>query len=116
QARGKDFVSKLFQQDLTVITDYRQQADQMVRGAYPIAIGLDPVQLQTYQAEGAGKNVQPLDKDSPFGDGARISSNWGTLWAINRPANPTAQKVFVNWMLSKRGQESWVRESKGNSA
>ena len=31
----------------------------------------------------------------------------GTVSLINRAPHPNAAKVYINWLLSKRGQEVW---------
>ena len=37
-------------------------------------------------------------------EGAGIVSNSGTVGLVNRAPHPNAAKVFINWLLSRKGQ------------
>ncbi|HEY7059857.1 MAG TPA: extracellular solute-binding protein [Chloroflexota bacterium] len=109
---GEDWVRALLRQDVVLTQDYRQLAEWIVRGRYPIALGIGGGDLFTFQQEGLGKNVLPLGGKTP--EAWRLSSGFGVVRLLSHPPNPNAAKVFVNWLLSKEGQTEWV--TKGGRA
>jgi ABC-type Fe3+ transport system substrate-binding protein len=113
QVLGDDWVRKLFAQDLTITRDKRQPIEWLVRGRYPIAMGVDEPYLEELQRQGLGRNVKVLAPESDAG--VRVSQQSGAVTLINRPANPNAQKVFLNWLLSKDGQNIWSKHTQENS-
>ena len=77
------------------------------RGRYPIGIGLEPNTLNDYQAQGIGKNVSPLP--ASYYKIQQISVGFGGVGLIDRAPHINAAKVYINWLLSKQGQEAWVK-------
>jgi iron(III) transport system substrate-binding protein len=112
---GEPFLRSVLKQDIAVTTDLRQQMDWIVRGRYPIAMSLDYRFLADYQKQGLGMHVVPLAPDTPAGGGSRLSPGFGCVTLIDRTPHPNAGKVFVNWVLSQEGQESFVKETGVNS-
>jgi iron(III) transport system substrate-binding protein len=111
--KGEDFYRRLLAQDVVAITDARQQAEFLVRGRYPIGIGVSSDRIAEMQAEGLGKGVEALEPKTPAG--SRISSAFGALMYMDQPPHPHAAQVFINWLLSQEGQTLWVKASDGNS-
>jgi ABC-type Fe3+ transport system substrate-binding protein len=103
---GEEFVKKLYVDQKTVRTrDRRQMTDWLARGTHPICLNCRE------------DDVRPLIKDGfklleifELADfpGIINGSPW-LLTVANRPANPKAAQVFVNWMLSKEGLEIYGR-------
>jgi ABC-type Fe3+ transport system substrate-binding protein len=94
-AFGEDYVRDLLtKQDLVISGDKRQMAEWVVRGRYPIAIGMGSDTMLNYQHEGVGLNVKPLPGTENVA--------FDTVAVINRPPHPNAQRLFVNWMLTQR--------------
>jgi iron(III) transport system substrate-binding protein len=112
-AKSEDWLRQLLSQDIGVTADYRQQIDWLVRGQYPIAVGAYTVVLYEYQNQGVGKNIQLLAADP---DIKGWYSQGTSIALINRPPNPNAAKVFLNWFLSKDGQTHWVKNLPYNSS
>jgi iron(III) transport system substrate-binding protein len=112
-AKGESFVRQLLQQKSTVTRDIRQQVEWLVRGTYPIAIGVGESDLLPFQKEGVGLNVLPLAMDTSAG--GRLGSGFGTVMILNRSPNANAGKVFINWLLSMQGQTAW-REVAGRNS
>jgi len=112
QNLGEEALRRLLRdQEAAVTEDYRQQAEWLVQGRYPIGIGLiDPV-LRGFQKEGVGKNVKPLKEPKL----SSIISGFGNLAIINRAPNPNAAKVYINWLLSREGQAAWAKATGDNS-
>ena len=109
---GDDIIKKLFvDQEPVLSRDNRQVAEFMVRGRYPIAIGVNPQLLATYQKQGLAKNLKLLH----FNEMATQSSSSSTIWLVNRAPHPAAAKVFINWLLTRDAQVVWAREVETNS-
>ncbi|MBI1993219.1 MAG: extracellular solute-binding protein [Deltaproteobacteria bacterium] len=105
-AYGEDFVRKLLgEQKLAVTRDRRQLVEWVVRGRYPIAIGLNEYVLVLFQGKGAGQNIGAVVDPKTIIYWASGSSGIGLF---NRAPHPNAAKVYVNWLLSRNGQVEWV--------
>ncbi len=92
----RDFLSR---QDVLVTNDRRQQAEWVVRGKYPIAVGFNDTQLIPFVKQGLGKNVVKLpDKIIP------VSSGFGALCLLKDAPHPNAARVYINWLLSQNTQ------------
>lgn len=111
-AMGDEIIKKLFvDQDPVLSRDNRQVAEFMVRGRYPIALGVNPQLLATFQRQGLGKNLKLLH----LPELSSMSSSSSTIWLVNRAPHPSAAKVFINWLLTKDAQVVWAREVETNS-
>jgi iron(III) transport system substrate-binding protein len=109
---GDDIIKKLFvDQEPVLSRDNRQVAEFMVRGRYPIAVGVNPQILATYQKQGLAKNLKLLH----FNEMSTQSSSSSTIWLVNRAPHPAAAKVFINWLLTKDAQVVWAKEVETNS-
>jgi iron(III) transport system substrate-binding protein len=109
---GDDIIKKLFvDQEPVLSRDNRQVAEFMVRGRYPIALGVNPQILATYQKQGLAKNLKLLH----FTEMSTQSSSSSTIWLVNRAPHPAAAKVFINWLLTKDAQVVWAKEVETNS-
>jgi len=106
-AYGEDFVRKLLSQQKMVYTnDRRQLVEWVVRGRYPISIGLNEYFLVLFQEKGVGKNVTAVEDPKTA---LYWSSGSSGLGLFNRAPHPNAARVYVNWLLSRSGQMEWIR-------
>ncbi len=105
---GEGFVRELLTRQNIVVSDNRRQmAEWVVRKRYPIAIGLGNAgPIAEFQKQGLGKNIKS------FG-GEDIAGN--SIILLNKAPHPNAAKVFVNWLLSQKGQERLAEITKANS-
>ena len=104
---GKDFLRDLLTtQDITFTSDARMAAEQLALGAYTICLFACGTEV-----EAARKDGLPVQEDFPnaLEEGSRISTGGNTLMALDGAPNPNAQKLFVNWFLTKDGQDWWQR-------
>ena len=109
---GDDVIKKLFvDQEPALSRDSRQIAEFMVRGRYPIALGVNPLLLGQFQKQGLGKNLKTLH----FPEMDTVNSSSSVVWLVNRAPHPAAAKVFVNWLLTKDAQVVWAREVETNT-
>ena len=100
----------LVDQEPVLSRDRNQLTEFMVRGRYPIAIGLNGLALQDFQAHGVGKNVKTwLLPELDY------QSSGSGVWLLNRAPHPNAAKLFVNWLLTKDAQIAWAKELQTNS-
>jgi iron(III) transport system substrate-binding protein len=103
---GEEFLRKLLtQQKIVYTSDRRQLTDWVVRGRYPIGISLPEDQLKLFLEQGLGKNLKPLEDRTLV---RAYSQGFGSVALFNRRPHPNATKVYLNWLLSKEGQTSWV--------
>ncbi|MFN4283089.1 MAG: ABC transporter substrate-binding protein [Alphaproteobacteria bacterium] len=103
---GETFLRQLYSQKSVYTTNRRQAAEWLVRGRYPIAIGLDAAEMEVFEQQGLGKNVEALG--SSFYKVEQLSPGFGSVGIIDRAPRPHAAAVYVNWLLSQEGQEAWV--------
>ncbi len=108
---GEQYVRDLLTtQDVAVTGDNRQQAEWVVRGRYPIGVGMGTDQLITFEQQGLKFNVRPLE-EGPKG----LNIGFGGLQLINRAPHPSATQLFINWVLSQRVQEQLSKTIETNS-
>jgi hypothetical protein len=108
---GEDAVERLLtQQDIVFTDDRRQLAEWLVRGRYPIAVGVTAPDIVRFQREGLGLNVKPARTAHDI-----AGPGTGGLRLLSRGPHPNASKVFVNWLLSSRGQTIWSSLLESNS-
>jgi ABC-type Fe3+ transport system substrate-binding protein len=110
QVHGEQFVRDLLSQDMVVSGDNRQLTEWIVRGRYPIAIGLRAYDLLVFQQEGLGKNVRPVR-----GEALPLSIGSGSIQMISQAPHPNATRVFSNWLMTQRVQQSLSEAALENS-
>ena len=96
---GAPFLRKLFgEMNVTLFRDFRQGPDWMAVGKFAVCFFCD-VDIPKQQG-------LPVDTFGPraFKEGGGLVQQFGTLARMNRAPHPNAAKVFVNWLLSRRGQ------------
>jgi len=97
---GEPFVRDLLQkQDIVVTGDNRQQIEWVVRGRYPIGIGVAHTSLEEFKKEGLAKNVVRLT-----GKAALVTNGFGGFQLVNQRPHPNATTVFINWILTAKTQ------------
>jgi len=96
---GPPFVKRLFgEMDVTLFRDFRQGPDWLATGKFAICFFCD---VDVLKRQGL-----PVDTFGPgvFKEGGGLVQQFGTLALVNRAPHPNAAKVFVNWLLSRKGQ------------
>ena len=105
---GADFVNRLLTDQKPVVsTSRRQLTDWVARGTYPISIGAEDGEIERLQAEGL-----PVDTIYSLSDMPGSLSGGNVLSIMDKPPNPNAARIFVNWMASKEGSEVYGRALK----
>jgi iron(III) transport system substrate-binding protein len=100
--KGEEFLRRLAAQDLFLSRDQRQLGDSLAKGKVTMTIGLTYYSLSPFLK--AGLPVKPFPE---MKEGTYISCGSGALSVIKNSPHPNATKVFVNWILSKEGQETY---------
>ena len=100
--KGADFVNRLFvEMDPAVIDNPRQLTDSVMRGDRAMIVGGSQDIVNQCRLAGGCADVVKL----PYGKYV-LSRGVGVL--KNAP-HKDATKVWINWLLSKEGQETYVR-------
>jgi iron(III) transport system substrate-binding protein len=100
----------LVDQKPVLSTDKRQFTEWVIRGQYPIGIGIVDPYLAPFLEQGVGKDVGRLETKLKL-----VTTGSGALVIMNRNPHPNATKVFVNWLLSKEAQTEWANKADTNS-
>src|SRR5882724_2024900 len=98
--KGEDFLRKLAAQDMLLSRDQRQLGDSLSKSKVAATIGLTYYSLAPFIK--AGLPIQALPEVK---EGTYTSCGSGALSVVKGSPHPNATKVFVNWLLSKEGQE-----------
>jgi ABC-type Fe3+ transport system substrate-binding protein len=109
---GPEFLRGLGSQNLLVLRDYQQEVDAIGRGRHLILLG------------GSDNTIaQRIDQGTPIAnleaqqvqERSDVSSGSGNLSLFSHAPHPNAARVYVNWLLSKEGQELFAKASNGVS-
>jgi iron(III) transport system substrate-binding protein len=96
---GPSFIRKLYgEMDVTLFRDYRQGPDWLAVGKFAICFSCD---VDVLKQKGL-----PVDTVGPnvFKEGGGLVQQFGTVTLVNRAPHPNAARVFINWLLSRKGQ------------
>jgi iron(III) transport system substrate-binding protein len=110
--KGEDWWRQLLAQDLIVTIDRRQRIEWAILGRYPIGVAMSNSSLPEFHQKGVGLNVKPLALRTELG--GRLSMT-PVVGLINRAPHPNAAKVFLNWLLSREGQQFYAQYLEENS-
>jgi ABC-type Fe3+ transport system substrate-binding protein len=103
---GEQYLKDLYVgQAVTLTADYRQLAEWVARGTYPIGIGLVQANVEPLRAEGL-----PLERVFPADGQGALTGGFGTAHKIKGGPDPNAAALFLNWFVSRDAQEMWERE------
>jgi ABC-type Fe3+ transport system substrate-binding protein len=98
--KGEEYLKKLVAQDLYLGRDQRLLAEGLAKGRVAVMIGLSYYSFLPFLKAGLPIKTLPRLKEGNYGTGGS-----GNLAIIKAPAHPNSTKVFVNWLLSREGQE-----------
>jgi iron(III) transport system substrate-binding protein len=104
KVKGEEFLAKLAQQDLLLNQNLRQLADGLAKGKLAFTLG-----VSNYTFEPFVKAGLPLKPVAKIKEGLHASNGSGVVTIVKNPPHPNAAKIFVNWLLSKEGQELYGR-------
>jgi iron(III) transport system substrate-binding protein len=105
-AYGEEFGRRLLVDQAPVIGETRQNMDWLVRGRYPL-VALAQVtgwSLVPFKQQGLGLRVEAVGAPEVM----IVASGSGCLALINQAPHPNAARLFIDWFMSKEGQEHWI--------
>jgi len=95
-AKGADYVTKLYKGQQVVLTrDYKQLADWLAHGSYPLGLAVPSSYLGPYIKSGL-KFVYLDLPDAPNS----VGGGFGIVVVLNKAPHPNAARVFANWMAT----------------
>jgi ABC-type Fe3+ transport system substrate-binding protein len=100
EIKGEDYLRKLVAQDLFLGRDQRVLAESLAKGRVGIMVGLTYYTYLPFIKAGLPIKSLPAMKEGTYGTGGS-----GNVAVIKTPAHPHATRLFVNWLLSREGQE-----------
>lgn len=102
-AFGEDYVKKFFGEQAFLSRDNQQAADLLGSGSYPIAFALQEQAIDRLKSQGI-----PVEYVLNMSDGAgTTSSGYGMVGLVNKAPHPNAAKLFVNWIASQEGCQTY---------
>lgn len=102
--KGEEYLKRLVAQKLYVGRDLRVLGENLSRGKIAVTVGLGYSELLPFIK--AGLPIAPLPNPK---EGVYATGGYGHLMIIKDPPRPNATRVFVNWLLSRDGQEIFGR-------
>jgi iron(III) transport system substrate-binding protein len=106
RAYGEEFVTKLLtEQDVAFTRDPRQITEWVVRGRYPIGIAVRENDLAEFRAHGLARDVEPMEMPEL----EMWTPGFGAVSLMEGAPHPNAARVFINWLLSRSGQEALLK-------
>jgi ABC-type Fe3+ transport system substrate-binding protein len=105
---GKEFIQKLFANEIVISRDDRQMLDFAIRGKHPIAIG--PSETLGNEMIAKGLPIRLMQPEQ-LRETSYITPGNGTLVVIRNTPHPNATKLFLDYFLSREGQTAWSKAS-----
>jgi ABC-type Fe3+ transport system substrate-binding protein len=102
--KGEDYLKRLVGQNMFINRGERLLAENLAKSKLSMVLGLTYYSFAQFIK--AGLPVQPLPTPK---EGVYVSGGSGHLVILKNAPHPNARKVFVNWILSKEGQELYSR-------
>ena len=104
EVKGEEYLKRLAAQELVLGRDQRLLAENLAKGRVAAMFGLTYYSYLPFVKAALPIKPVPQLKEGTYGTGGS-----GNLAIIKAPAHPNATKVFVNWVLSREGQEITTR-------
>jgi iron(III) transport system substrate-binding protein len=102
--KGEEYLRRLVAQNLFVTRDLRLLAENLAKGKIAVTSGIGYSEFLPFMKANLPVAPLPMPKE-----GIYVSGGYGHLAIIKNPPHPNAAKVFVNWLLSRDGQEIFSR-------
>jgi iron(III) transport system substrate-binding protein len=95
--------------DVTIVRDSRQAVEWLALGRF--AIGMFGLGTPAEEMQKQGFPILPY-LPHVLKEGETLSSSAANIMAVDRAPNPNAQKLFLNWALSKETQTLFIKTGK----
>jgi iron(III) transport system substrate-binding protein len=110
ELKGEDYLRKLVQQNLFVSRDLRQIADALAKSKLALTMGAGHSQYEPFINSGLPVKQLPTPKE-----GLPASNGYGIVGIVKNAPHPNGAKLFLNWLLSREGQEFYGRVMKSST-
>lgn len=100
KTKGEEFLRKFAAQEPFLTREQRLLGESLAKGRFAITVGLTYYTLAPFIK--ANLPIKPLPEAK---EGSYTSSGSGALSVVKSSDQPNGTKLFVNWLLSKEGQE-----------
>jgi ABC-type Fe3+ transport system substrate-binding protein len=102
---GERFIVDLVKgQNVGLTRSYSQIADWLAQGKYAVGIAQVPDRIEALRKEGVPLRAYSLT-DAP----GTLTGGFSVVSMLKNSPNPNAATVFINWILTKAGQEALMR-------
>lgn len=99
---GIDYIKSLFlDQQVRFSTDNRQLVEVVARGTTPIVFGAIQTEVERFKKAGFSNLAAVLPDDAP----GYLTGGYSVLKQAKGVPHPNAATVFINWYMSRPGQE-----------
>jgi ABC-type Fe3+ transport system substrate-binding protein len=99
---GIDYIKSLFlDQQVKFSTDNRQLVEMVARGTTPIVFGAIQIEVERFRKAGFSNLATVLPGDAP----GYLTGGYSVLKQAKGVPHPNAATVFINWYMSRPGQE-----------
>jgi ABC-type Fe3+ transport system substrate-binding protein len=102
--KGEEYLKRLVAQKLYVTRDLRLLAENLAKGKIAVTSGIGYSEFLPFIKAGLPVTPLPVPKE-----GLYVSGGYGHLTILKSQPHPNATRVFVNWLLSRDGQEVFTR-------
>jgi len=102
--KGEEYLKRLVAQKLFVTRDLRLLAENLAKGKIAVTSGIGYSEFLPYIKAHLPVTPLPMPRE-----GLYVSGGYGHLTVLKSPPHPNAAKVFINWLLSRDGQEVFTR-------
>jgi len=102
---GERFIIDLFKgQDVVLTRSYSQVADWLAQGKYAIGIAQVQDRIESLRKEGIALTADGLADAQGY-----LTGGFSVIALAKRAPHPNAATVFLNWFLTRPGQEAFHR-------
>lgn len=104
EIKGEGYLERLVAQKLALSRDQRVLAEILARGKIAVVLGLTYYSYAPFIKAGLPAAPLPIPKE-----GVYVSGGSGHLAILKNRPHPNGSKIFLNWFLSREGQEVYSR-------
>ena len=104
EIKGEEYLRRLVGQKLLINRDQRLLAESVARGKITFVLGLGYYSCVPFIKAGLPIKALPTPKEGMY-----VSGGSGHLVILKNAPHPNAAKLFVNWFLSREGQEVYSK-------
>jgi iron(III) transport system substrate-binding protein len=102
--KGEDYLRRLVGQKLAISRDQRVLAEILAKGKLALVMGLTYYSYAPFLKGGLPVAPLPAPKE-----GVYVSGGSGHVVVLKNAPHPNAAQLFLNWFLSREGQEVYTR-------